>query len=366
MLLIGGVCSGFCSVSSIQKTADAMLPNKQIIWLALTFSLLPVMLRACDVPVFRYALERWPAAAYNLTAFTGGSLSTGEAGAARSCGEFFNGQDLWTNLQFKLDSTAADRQKRLALSYRLTRDRRLDIWSGPLTEANVRRVADSPARDKIARALLGGQSAVWVLLECGDADRDRAAAALLEGELKKLENTLTLPEAVSASTPGDLPELEIGFSMLRVSRLDPDEQVLVNMLSATEPDLGDYADQPMAFPVFGRGRVLYALVGDGIDRENIYEACAFLVGPCACEIKDLTPGMDLLISADWQSALEHSWVNAVDPLPLAGLGALVGRDDGGDRHGISGPLLAILAAVAAVLAVVAVVSIRIIRSGRSK
>ncbi len=342
--------------------------NKCILDLVLTFCMLPAVLSACDVPVFRYALERWPAAAYHLSAFTGGGLSAEEAGVAESCGELYGGQNVRANLRFEVDTAAADRHKRLALTYRLNRDRRLSIWSGPLTRANARRVVESPARDEIARGLLRGQAAVWVLLECGDRERDRAAAGLLESELKKLEKTLTLPEAVNAAALRELPELRIGFSLVRVSRLDPDEQVLVKILTNMEPDLKDYADQPLAFPVFGRGRALYALAGDGINSQNIYDACAFLVGPCSCEIKDLTPGMDLLIRADWQSALKHSWVNAVDPLPLSGLGAMAGQDAGpaGARRGMSGPLLTMLAAVAAVLAVVVIVSIRIISSGRGK
>jgi len=217
--------------------------------------------------------------------------------------------------------------------------------------------------------LLDGRLGVWVLLQCGDTNRDRAAEKLLNSELKKLEKTLTLPEAVSTEAVSHLPELEISFSTVTVSRDDPREQVLVQMLSSTEPDLVDYADQPMAFPVFGRGRVLYALVGEGISSVNIQEASAFLAGPCACEIKDLTPGMDLLISADWQSVLEHSWVNAVDPLPLAGLGSMAARDkqaDSSQQRSLSTPLLAMLGALAAVLIVVVLVSIRIVRSGRGK
>jgi hypothetical protein len=59
----------------------------------------------------------------------------------------------------------------------------------------------------------------------------------------------------------------------------------------------------MAFPVFGRGRVLWALVGAGIAKENIAEAGEFLTGPCSCQVKSLNPGCDLLLAADWESAL---------------------------------------------------------------
>jgi len=45
-------------------------------------------------------------------------------------------------------------------------------------------------------------------------------------------------------------------------------------------------------------------VGKGINRDNILMACEFLLGPCACEIKNLNPGTDMLIAANWD--LVHS------------------------------------------------------------
>ncbi|TWW12353.1 hypothetical protein E3A20_01920, partial [Planctomyces bekefii] len=36
----------------------------------------------------------------------------------------------------------------------------------------------------------------------------------------------------------------------------------------------------------GRGRVLYALVGDGIAEGTIAAACDFLTGPCSCQVKE--------------------------------------------------------------------------------
>ena len=44
--------------------------------------------------------------------------------------------------------------------------------------------------------------------------------------------------------------------------------VLLQMLLNTEDDLKTMKE-PMAIPVFGRGRALYALVGKGINEETI-------------------------------------------------------------------------------------------------
>ncbi len=74
----------------------------------------------------------------------------------------------------------------------------------------------------------------------------------------------------------------------------------------------------MAFPVFGRGRALYALVGDGIQEKNIREACESMLAWCSCEIKAQSPGTDLLIAADWSRPFGGRMVK--DPeLPLTGL-----------------------------------------------
>ncbi len=115
--------------------------------------------------------------------------------------------------------------------------------------------------------------------------------------------TLALPmppgDVVQASTdyyPG--PPLRIAFSMVRVSRTDPAEAFLVRMLLQSESDLPTL-DEPMAFPVYGRGRVLYALVGAGTNAVNIGGACAFLTGPCLCECKAPSIGAVRLMAADW-------------------------------------------------------------------
>ena len=78
----------------------------------------------------------------------------------------------------------------------------------------------------------------------------------------------------------------------------------------------------MAFPMSGRGRALYALAGGGLSEQNINEACQFLVGPCFCEAKALSPGTDMLLATDWDSALEGRPRQAIAEQPLVGLSIL--------------------------------------------
>lgn len=180
---------------------------------------------------------------------------------------------------------------------------------------------------------MDGESAVWVILESGDIDRDEKALDFLESQLADIEETLTLPGPVdgtygiSAVDVMSGPEVRVDFSTVRLSRDDPAESIFVAMLMHTEPDLFEYESHPMAFPVFGRGRALFALIGDGITGRNIQMACDFITGACSCEVKALNPGVDLMIVADWDRAILESWIQDTDLPPLVGLSELVEASD---------------------------------------
>ena len=300
--------------------------------------------QACDIPVFRYALERWPSAPYEVFVLHRGPLSASDCHVAEHLSASEEGPSPHGNTRFRLTDMArasgaplvrlweeAGRPELPCLILRYPRGSGIDriAWSGPLTAESVRALVDSPARREIARRLLAGHSAVWVLLTSGDADKDAAAQALLNRCLSKIEQTLELPAPLAGTFAGqtsmpqaEAPPLQIRFSFLSVSPTDPAESVLVGMLLRSEPDLSNYAGEPMAFPVYGRGRALYALVGRGLTEENISEACQFLAGPCFCEAKALSPGTDLVMATDWDAALEGSAVRAVADQPLVGLATL--------------------------------------------
>ncbi len=171
-------------------------------------------------------------------------------------------------------------------------------------------VIDSPCRRLIADRLLAGDAAVWVFLRSGRRDLDEAAAERVQRELKR-------------SDADGAPPLPCSF--IPVSRSDQAEKLLVETLLSTEPDLRG-RDEPMAFPVFGRGRVLYALVGAGVNAENVRHTLDFLVGGCSCTIKHGNPGVDLLLTADWgpvappepeeTPALSAAEIVPLTPLPI--------------------------------------------------
>ncbi|SVE11941.1 uncharacterized protein METZ01_LOCUS464795 [marine metagenome] len=119
------------------------------------------------------------------------------------------------------------------------------------------------------------------------------------------------PQDVQAGYLSIRPEdLKLGFSVITVAVDDPDEAVFREILLNSEDDLKDF-DEPIAFPVFGRGRALPALVGKGINNDMIDEASTFLSGPCSCQVKRQNPGFDLMTSVNWDQLLQEQ-INELD------------------------------------------------------
>ena len=335
-----------------------MTTNKKLItilflWLTLVFlPAAPVM--SCNVPVFRYALERWPADAYEVFVFFRGHLSPEDAAVVEwlenSAGINITGAN-YTVQVVDLSSDAHPRLIELwktldnpelpclALRYPASLRYMPAIWSVRLTMDNAKALVDSPVRQEIAGRILDGESAVWILLESGDNAGDDDAAQLIESQLSNMGETLRLPGEVAgnaAFTPVDItngPELRIAFSLIRLSKKDPAESVLIAMLKHSEPDLFEYESYPMVFPVYGRGRALYSLIGGGISERNIRGACEFITGACSCEVKALNPGIDLLIAADWEAGIMDSWIADINLPPLVGLSELVQVSGAGDSTG---------------------------------
>jgi len=283
---------------------------------------------ACNVPVFRFALERWRPDAYRITVLHRGALGEAERELLRPLEELRN--QTQANLDFRaidilepantpieaaiassplpaeLLSQVKDGKPWLVVQYPEYLRIEVPVWNGPLNREAIERLVDSPVRKELVRRLVEGQTAVWLLLESGDKDRDAAVADLLAEEIVGLERNLKLPELTSepddellAKTP-----FKVAFSVLRVPRDAELELALAGMLIRCEPDLADRSDA-MVYPVFGRGRAMLPLIGAGITAKNIQDSAAFLVGPCSCQVKELNPGFDLLLSADWNDLLSQ-------------------------------------------------------------
>jgi hypothetical protein len=325
--------------------------------LAVVYSATSVL--ACSVPVFRYALERWPADPYDVVVFHRGPLGpadralvddlaghgTPDASAGDAGMETEESTPNLTVRTVDLDNDPAPEDLALwqaaglselpgiAVLYPPVAQLPTIAWTADLTAESVAQLIASPLRREIARRLLAGDTAVWLLLESGDSQKDGAAMAVLERELNISQKQLKLPEInpqdAAEYLSGSADQLKLRFSTLRLSRSDPAEQAFVSMLLGSELDLREF-EEPMAFPIFGRGRVLYALIGAGINAEIVSTACQELVGPCTCQVKEQNPGVDLLMAVDWDRLIESTidLDRELPPLPgLAGISAALPPDD---------------------------------------
>jgi len=286
---------------------------------------------ACQVPVFRYALERWNPDQYRLLVLTDGPLNDSQRMALK---KLDGTPEVPAGVRLKIHDVSASKDtqaRRLWKMYgkgsgplmvalypeRSSVDAEQVAFTSSISDSDVSIVMNSPVRDQIIRNLSDGHSAVWILVESGDAEKDQAALQTLQAQLEKDREWLKLPSPEEMEISADLLastkiRLEIQFSVVSVKKDNPQEKFLVDCLLNSESDLRGF-DEPIAFPVFGRGRVLYAVVGQGIAADTIRKASAFIVGPCSCQVKEQNPGFDLLLSCNWADMVGETFIS--EPIP---------------------------------------------------
>jgi len=285
-------------------------------------------LLACQVPVFRYGLERWNADRYQVIVLHESPLTAPQAKAMASLKTYAEnnpGQQSMVNIQtidVAVDSKQVSASMRQAWAEHADKStplmlvhypignqigREAHMFQARLTEENVQSLFKSPLRDKLAQRLSQGDSAVWIFVPCGRKDEDQAALKRLKDQLAADASWLKLPSAKELEVEPEILEtakvpLKIQYSTLTLRRDDPAEKFLLQSLLHSEDDLLEF-DEPLAFPVFGRGRVLYALVGKGISSETVRSTSTFLTGPCSCQVKNQNPGFDMLLPVDWDKVI---------------------------------------------------------------
>ncbi|MDG2382451.1 MAG: hypothetical protein P8N76_12345 [Pirellulaceae bacterium] len=305
----------------------------------------------CNIPVFRYALENWQPDPYSVFILHQGDLTSEQAALASALrSKSVENQAICNANVFVVDTRelAPDAKSAMELPIGTVDYLRrwlehssnasptivtlfpnhppqsLPAWHGDFNEANLRALLDSPLRREIAQRILDGQSAVWVLVESGNTAADEAAFRQLEKLLIDAPKLVSLPDQELIETdeeynPDNEIELKVEFSALRVSRDASDEAAIVSMLLGSEEDLREF-NEPIAIPVYGRGRTYYALVGKGINADTVNDNCQFMCGACSCQIKQDNPGIDLLMAMDWKNLITESAMEDIALPELTGIG----------------------------------------------
>ena len=311
---------------------------------------------ACSVPVFRYALERWRPDPYFAVVFHRGPLTAEQQRSADLLGKVGRSGEKVVNLALhtvdldKLDPESSDDDKFMLEQWEKQKTDVLPwvvidfpiptkgrVFQGPLADISdkkkVAELIDSPIRQQIAKKILAGETGVFVLLESGNKETDDKAAKMLTEQLAKLTKTLKLPEVDAADVAQGLisvdpDKLKIAFTVIRLKRDDLKEKRFIDVLLGSDADYDlrdeEFKGDPLVFPVFGRGRCMPCLIGQGINEDQIGEVAASLTQSCTCEIKNQNPGIDLLMAVDWDSLVEIKEVDQELP-PLLGLGQFVNQ-----------------------------------------
>ena len=294
--------------------------------------------QACQIPVYRYALERWQADPFDIVVLQHGELTASqkktldllnqpEAKSAPPLNAVVRQVDLAgvpdPQMQGLWESLGRPELPWIVALFPPSDRMQTPAWHGRLDPENAKALLDSPARREVARRILKGESAVWVLVDGADSKAAQAAADMVEAVLKQNAENLKLPEQdpndPSSRMTSQLP-LKIGFSVLRVREDDPAEKLFVSMLrksSRGEPIPASAG--VVAFPIFGRGRCLGSIAGNDLNPQVIQQACSFLTGACSCQVKSMNPGVDLLMAVNWDDFISGSLVVDKELPPLTGL-----------------------------------------------
>lgn len=250
---------------------------------------------ACQVPVFRYALDHWESDRYRLEVPPAAAKDPEVATFLRNLG---------ANSPVNLEARPT-RESEARLTFPSSE---VPLWTGAFTAAEQRTLADSPARHELVRRILSGDSAVWVLVEGTPASDD--VAQRVERRLRLLEQVAELPKIDPRDPDSQLgpgPELKLHFSLLRVQANDPAEAAFIRMLAGpAAKDPAAFTATPALALVFGRARVLRSAPAAELGDAEIEEMSLFLLGACSCRVKRENPGWDLLTNVKWEEALAQA------------------------------------------------------------
>ncbi|HEX3146981.1 MAG TPA: hypothetical protein VHR66_02800 [Gemmataceae bacterium] len=269
---------------------------------------------ACSVPVCRYALEHWHPARYDLIVYHRGTLTPADRDALHRIESAVRGGNVRVvdadldgsidaNLRSIWERDAKDQPlPRVILRFPESGPKIPSVWTGPLsTDPAV--LFSSPARSGVFDRLTAGYAGTVILLLSGDVAQDDAARAFLKRELPRIAQQIKLP-APTDEGPQIMSELpvRIEFPVVEVERNR--EEFLTRLLLNSEVGLS-VVRGPIVFPVFGRGRALCSVHDKDLrDPIELQRSLEFLCRECSCQVKELNPGVDLLIAGNWDIIFE--------------------------------------------------------------
>jgi hypothetical protein len=276
-------------------------------------------LMACTNPVYMYAFDHWRPDYYDAVIMYKGSLSDSQVKTIDILNEAISAGKLNIRLQtIDIESDSARNKyhlkedntveyPRLSLWFPKEMGNTSPFWSVKLSEENIKAIIQSPARISLINDLQRGVPSVWIFIPSGKKETDQKALSTLQREIKLANDSLKKDMQNESKTAVFVP-----LSIITLAKDKPAEAytlcMLLNALGGIENTSG-----PKVLPVFGRGRLLCKVQDQMIQKEIIQSLCKFVTGPCACQVKESNPGMDLLLYSDWQNSFTNHLPAEVKP-----------------------------------------------------
>ncbi len=264
---------------------------------------------ACNTPVFQYALLRWNPEPYRIFVFYKSNFSPDQLQAIKLL-EPLEQRSLIIYKQIDINSlsnadnpikylwrTIKGEFPHLQLPIIVVRfpvsERNDNIYVDSLSISAIKQIISSPVRIEIADKLANG-AIVWLISLTHDKTHNAKIKKILSDELNAYSQRYS---------QANLSKLE--FAIIELKRDDKNENFIFKLLAKIYPALTN-TNEIIAFPIFGRGRILFPIPEKKLTHKAIFAACDFMTGPCACEIKDQNPGIDLLLNVDWDNLASSS------------------------------------------------------------
>ncbi len=298
---------------------------------------------ACETPVYRYAMYRWPPTDYEAFYFHRGPVSETDQTVQAALVER-DKEGVAPNLSI----TSVDLERKDALEVLPDSVRKIwqdlgdktlpryvvvtpwgdPLFTGPIDQAAARQIIESPLRTEIGQRFHEGYGVVLLLLE-GDQAEDNArmesvarrvmslaaSGRLFVDSAEDSDQSPAKDDAGSSIPRGDASPTDgsggvrgaMRLALLKLNRSNTAETWLLKCLAAMTPDAHDLKPpyEPMLFAIYGRGRVMPPGIGKEVTVESLCGLLRFLGDRCSCTIKDQNPGLDLLMRWDWEAAAER-------------------------------------------------------------
>ena len=312
---------------------------------------------SCQVPVFRYALERWQADKYRLQVIHKKPLVRGPQDLIDQAKSQSEANPSTLNLEIEtIDANALTEAEQWSIpglemietfpSHVLTAPDDLNITEPILlantTKSSLGALMQSPARSEIIKRLLNGDSTVYLHILSGDKSKDQAVRKILDEALIEAQKSISLPEGVirpdqiaEAQSQGEIDfedvlrssvPLKIAFTVLSLDPNSPEEQEFIKILLKGK-SMTQLPESSFIAPIFGRGRCLGLIPASKVSKTIIIDQCQYLCNACACSVKSQNPGYDLVMQANWDKQIADSTVIIDKDLPeLTGTGDFLSDD----------------------------------------